>query len=72
MRAYEYNVCGSCEHFGERFVDLTKSHPFRSRSNHNLNLAAPRVITFKFYNCFVYDVFIPWNENPYDLKPTPH
>ena len=33
-----YIVCGSCDHFRDRFANLTLSNPFRTRSNLNMNL----------------------------------
>ena len=53
VRAYKYIVCGSSDHFSDRFANLTLSHPFRTRSKLNMNLRTPRVVTSKFYKSFV-------------------
>ena len=68
VRAYKYIVCGSSDHFSDRFANLTLSHPFRTRSKVNMNLRTPRVVTSKFYKSFVYNVIALWNDIPLSFK----
>ena len=49
VRTSKFTVCGSCDYFSDRFASFTVSHPFKTRSNLNMNLGTPRVVSSKFY-----------------------